>query len=105
MLPWGGQMHHRDRTSSGTFLRRGQDEIVKRLENRIARWTKLPVENGEPFHVLHYQQGNEYTAHFDYFHDSVNAQNGGQRIATALIYLSDVDEGVQQSASMCSCVS
>lgn len=43
------------RTSSGYFLRRGQDDIITRLEHRIAEWTRLPVENGEPFHVLHYQ--------------------------------------------------
>lgn len=43
------------RTSSGTFLKRGQDDIIKRLEHRIAEWTRLPVENGEPFHILRYQ--------------------------------------------------
>lgn len=43
------------RTSSGYFLKRGQDEIIKRLERRIAEWTRLPVENGEPFHILRYQ--------------------------------------------------
>jgi hypothetical protein len=43
------------RTSSGFFLKRGQDEIIKRLEHRIAEWTRLPVENGEPFHILRYQ--------------------------------------------------
>lgn len=31
--------------------------------------------------------------HFDYFHDSVNTRNGGQRIATMLMYLSDVESG------------
>jgi hypothetical protein len=174
-----------DRTSSGHFLSRGQDEVVKRLEQRIADWTKLPVVNGEPFHVrsssaaaaavqqqqqgditavkaqaaqappagmssapgqcagrhqchvsmgcmqlqteqqsqhmrnccsrgsvnshatsaatwllllqvLHYQEGEQYVEHWDYFHDAVNVQNGGQRVATALIYLSEVDEGVLQ---------
>lgn len=40
-----------DRTSSGHFLKRGQDEVVKLLEERIADWTRLPMENGEPFHV------------------------------------------------------
>ncbi len=26
-------------------------------------------------------------AHFDYFHDTLNTQNGGQRVATVLLYL------------------
>ena len=26
-------------------------------------------------------------AHFDYFHDQLNTQNGGQRVATVLLYL------------------
>ena len=26
-------------------------------------------------------------AHFDYFHDELNTQNGGQRVATVLLYL------------------
>lgn len=26
-------------------------------------------------------------AHYDYFHDSLNVQNGGQRVATVLMYL------------------
>ena len=32
-------------------------------------------------------------AHFDYFHDTVNVLNGGQRVATMLMYLSDVEYG------------
>lgn len=43
--------------------------------------------------MLHYQAGEEYREHFDYFHDEVNTQRGGQRVATALMYLSDIDEG------------
>lgn len=43
------------RTSSGYFLKRGQTPIVKRIEHRLAEWTRLPVENGEPIHVLRYQ--------------------------------------------------
>jgi hypothetical protein len=29
----------------------------------------------------------EPQAHFDYFHDQLNTQNGGQRVATVLMYL------------------
>ena len=35
------------------------------------------------------QNGQQYKPHEDYFHDKVNArpENGGQRIATVLMYL------------------
>jgi prolyl 4-hydroxylase len=39
------------RTSSGNFLKREQDEVVAAVERRLAEWTKLPLENGEPLHV------------------------------------------------------
>lgn len=81
------------RTSSGHFLTRGQDEVVQRIEERIAYFTNIPASNGEPLHVLHYGYTEKYDAHYDYFHDTVNTVNGGQRQATMLMYLSEVDEG------------
>eukprot|EP00884_Botryococcus_braunii_P007218 jgi/Botrbrau1/16498/Bobra.0142s0092.1 len=81
------------RTSSGTFLVRSQDEVVKRLEDRIAKYTAIPAENGEGLQILRYQDGEKYEPHFDYFHDNLNTANGGQRIATMLMYLSDVEAG------------
>lgn len=39
------------------------------------------------------QASEQYRPHFDYFHDKVNTVNGGQRMATFLMYLSDVPEG------------
>ncbi|KAM0844400.1 hypothetical protein ACQ4PT_057076 [Festuca glaucescens] len=89
----GGSKDSRVRTSSGTFLRRGQDKIIRTIEKRISDFTFVPVENGEGLQVLHYEVGQKYEPHFDYFHDDVNTKNGGQRIATLLMYLSDVEEG------------
>ena len=45
--------------------------------------------------VLHYVNGQKYEPHHDYFHDTVNPQksNGGQRVATMLMYLTTVEEG------------
>ena len=42
-----------------------------------------------PAQILHYKDGEKYEPHHDFFHDTVNArpENGGQRIATVLIYL------------------
>mmetsp|Transcript_62607 Transcript_62607/g.198234 ORF Transcript_62607/g.198234 Transcript_62607/m.198234 type:complete len:134 (-) Transcript_62607:418-819(-) len=56
----GKSMDSRIRTSSGTFLRRGQDKVVQDIERRIAEFSMIPVENGEGFQVLHYEQGQKY---------------------------------------------
>ncbi|XP_014512275.1 probable prolyl 4-hydroxylase 6 [Vigna radiata var. radiata] len=81
------------RTSSGMFLNKAQDETVADIECRVSAWTFLPVENGESMQVLHYENGEKYEPHFDYFHDKANQIMGGHRIATVLMYLSNVEKG------------
>ncbi|XP_030447109.1 probable prolyl 4-hydroxylase 3 isoform X1 [Syzygium oleosum] len=89
----GKSKDSRVRTSSGTFLLRGRDKIIRDIEKRIADFTFIPVEHGEGLQILHYEVGQKYDAHYDYFLDEFNTKNGGQRIATLLMYLSDVEEG------------
>ncbi|KAI8541094.1 hypothetical protein RHMOL_Rhmol08G0036200 [Rhododendron molle] len=89
----GKSTDSRVRTSSGTFLNRGRDKIVQNIEKRIADFAFIPVEHGEGLQILHYEVGQKYEPHFDYFADEFNTKNGGQRIATVLMYLSDVEEG------------
>ncbi|XP_062101611.1 probable prolyl 4-hydroxylase 3 [Humulus lupulus] len=89
----GRSKDSRVRTSSGMFLKRGRDKIVRDIEKRIADFTFIPVEHGEGLQVLHYEVGQKYDAHYDYFLDEFNTKNGGQRVATVLMYLSDVEEG------------
>jgi prolyl 4-hydroxylase len=48
-------LFRRVRTSSGMFLNRGEDEIIDRIESRIAKYTAIPKENGEGLQILHYQ--------------------------------------------------
>jgi prolyl 4-hydroxylase len=50
-------------------------------------------ENAESLQVLRYETGQKYDAHFDYFHDRNNLKRGGQRVATVLMYLTDVSKG------------
>ena len=89
---------HPHRTSSGTYFKRGENELLQRIERRIAELVDCPVEQGEPIQVLHYEPGGEYKPHYDYFDPShpgnkdVLAQ-GGQRIATLIMYLNDVTRG------------
>ncbi|CAI9111000.1 OLC1v1011131C1 [Oldenlandia corymbosa var. corymbosa] len=89
----GKSKDSRVRTSSGTFLPRGRDKTIRAIEKRIADFTFIPVEHGEGLQVLHYEVGQKYEPHYDYFLDEFNTKNGGQRIATVLMYLSDVEEG------------
>jgi prolyl 4-hydroxylase len=89
---------HPHRTSYGSHFARGENDLIRRLEQRIAELVQYPVERGEPIQILHYKPGGEYRPHFDYF-DPAHPGNekvlmqGGQRIATLIMYLSDVDAG------------
>ncbi|KAF3624744.1 Prolyl 4-hydroxylase 2 [Capsicum annuum] len=81
------------RTSSGMFISKAKDPIVTGIEEKIATWTFLPKENGEDIQVLRYEEGQKYEPHYDYFSDKVNIVRGGHRLATVLMYLSDVEKG------------
>ncbi|KAL1543173.1 putative prolyl 4-hydroxylase 4 [Salvia divinorum] len=81
------------RTSSGMFIGKAKDPIVAGIEDKIATWTFLPKENGEDIQVLRYEPGQKYDPHYDYFADKENIARGGHRIATVLMYLSDVEKG------------
>lgn len=50
-------------------------------------------ENGEDIQVLRYEHGQKYDPHYDYFSDKVNIARGGHRLATVLMYLTDVTNG------------
>lgn len=96
--PLTGENQVKDhRTSQGTFLKSEGNELVQRVERRIAEVMNVPVSHGEALHVLHYQVGAEYRPHFDYF-DPANTgfhatlQRGGQRISTLIVYLNDVED-------------
>lgn len=94
----GGEEVNDDRTSHGMFFQRGETDVVRRLEERIARLVQWPVENGEGLQVLHYRPGAEYKPHHDYFdpHEPGTPtilQRGGQRVATLVIYLNEPEKG------------
>lgn len=94
----GGEELNADRTSQGMFFRRGENEVVTRVEARIARVLQWPVENGEGLQILHYQPGAEYKPHYDYFDPREPGtpritQRGGQRVGTLVMYLNEPRRG------------
>ena len=89
---------HPHRTSSGTHFARGENGLIQRIEQRITELTQHPLERGEPLQILHYQPGGEYKPHFDYFDpaqpgNEAVLKHGGQRVATLVMYLNDVEAG------------
>ncbi len=88
----------RNRTSEGIFFQRGEDAFIERIDQRIASLMNWPVENGEGLQILHYNTSGEYRPHFDYFPpdqpgSAVHTARGGQRVATLVVYLNDVEAG------------
>ncbi len=93
----GASVGHEHRTSMGTYFTLGQNDLVKKIEARIAEITGTPVPNGEGIQILNYVGGGEYRPHFDYFPDNtggrVHTAKSGQRTITVIMYLNDVKAG------------
>ena len=87
-----------ERSSEGALFQRGATSLLTTIEHRIAALLQWPVENGEGIQVLHYRPGGEYRPHFDYFAptdpgSTQHTRTGGQRVATLIMYLNDVEAG------------
>lgn len=94
----GASIAHPHRTSFGMSFQRGENNVLATIEERISKFVQWPVENGEGVQILKYDVGQEYKPHYDYFDPSqpgsvACTKNGGQRIATLIMYLSTPEEG------------
>lgn len=83
------------RTSSGMFISASEDKtgILDLIEEKIAKATMIPRTHGEAFNVLRYEIGQSYHSHYDAFDPSQYGPQKSQRVASFLLYLSDVEEG------------
>jgi prolyl 4-hydroxylase len=94
----GGEELREERTSNGMFFHRGESELIKRIEARLARILNWPEQNGEGLQVLQYGPGAEYRPHYDYFDPNEPGtpsilKRGGQRVATLVMYLGEPEKG------------
>ena len=94
----GGEELNESRTSMGMFFDRGENEVVRRVEARIAKLLGWPEKNGESLQILRYGMGAEYKPHYDYFDPTEEGtpsiiQRGGQRVATLIMYLHEPGDG------------
>jgi prolyl 4-hydroxylase len=94
----GGEELNADRTSNGMFYARAENELIARIERRLAALCNWPLDNGEGLQILHYHPGAEYKPHYDYFDPSEPGtptilKRGGQRVATIIMYLHEPEKG------------
>lgn len=86
------------RTSTGTFFRRGSHPLINKIDQRISELLDWPESRGEDLQILHYENGEQYIPHHDYFHEEYEGsrsiiQRGGNRVATLLMYLATPSQG------------
>lgn len=94
----GNEITIEERKSEGAFVNASTDALVTRIDRRLAELVRQPIENGEDLHILRYGIGGEYRPHFDYFPEEQAGSRhhmlrGGQRIATVILYLNEVERG------------
>ncbi|XP_063341587.1 prolyl 4-hydroxylase subunit alpha-2-like isoform X2 [Pelmatolapia mariae] len=83
------------RVSKSAWLEGEEDPIIDRVNQRIEDITGLTVETAELLQVANYGVGGQYEPHFDFSRrpfDS-NLHVDGNRLATFLNYMSDVEAG------------
>jgi prolyl 4-hydroxylase len=86
------------RSSEGCYFQRGENTFIEQLDERISALMNWPVDHGEGIQILHYSNGGEYKPHFDYFPvdqkgSATHLATGGQRVATLVMYLNNVEAG------------
>jgi prolyl 4-hydroxylase len=86
------------RSSYGTYFHIAENEFIASIDRRLSELLRWPIERAEGIQILRYEVGGEYRPHFDYFPpeqqgSATHTANGGQRVATLIMYLNDVEAG------------
>uniref|UniRef100_A0A6I8QR21 Prolyl 4-hydroxylase subunit alpha-1 n=1 Tax=Xenopus tropicalis TaxID=8364 RepID=A0A6I8QR21_XENTR len=85
------------RISKSAWLSAYEDPVVARLNRRIEGVTGLDMSTAEELQVANYGMGGQYEPHFDFARkdepDAFKELGTGNRVATWLFYMSDVEAG------------
>ncbi|CAF3801799.1 unnamed protein product [Rotaria sordida] len=85
------------RVCKSAWLRNEDSPIVARLSRLIEAVTDLSMITAEDLQIANYGVGGHYEPHFDFArkieNDAFSGLSAGNRIATWLTYMSDVEEG------------
>ncbi|UJR10274.1 hypothetical protein I4U23_014481 [Adineta vaga] len=85
------------RISKSAWLRNDDSPVIARLSRLIEAVTNLSMITAEDLQIANYGVGGHYEPHFDFARrsekDAFSSLGAGNRIATWLTYMSDVEQG------------
>ena len=93
-----GGRHSNGRTNNSTWLKHDATPQIWSIVQKISAIVGLDSATAEDIQVIHYTKTQEYRKHWDAYNPlnerGRNATaNGGNRLVTALLYLSEVEDG------------
>lgn len=83
-----GYLDKKSRTSSNVFFKKSENNLIKKIENKVMKMLNINYDQIEPLQIVKYQKGQEYKYHYDYFDESVKQK---QRLHSFIIYLNNLD--------------
>ncbi|CAD6993034.1 unnamed protein product [Ceratitis capitata] len=84
------------RTSQFVFMPRTAHKLLEAIDVRAEQMTDLNMEYSEDHQFQNYGIGGHYGQHYDWFQSEdllISSREMGNRIATVLFYLTDVEQG------------
>ena len=81
------------RSNDSAQLPAAGSELVRRVEARIEQLTGWPSAFCETLQLQRYAQGQDYRPHYDFFDQDMVEAQGGQRLATLILYLRAPEAG------------
>ncbi len=78
------------RTSRSGGIPKKADSVITTIEERIAKFTNSTLDQMENIQLLNYKHTQQFKNHFDWFNENNTETEGGQRLHTVLIYLSNI---------------
>ena len=84
------------RTSKYIWFTKGQDQVVRKIESRLAQLVGLSPTSIEPLQVVSYSNGQYFDVHHDagvLFDDGTVEKNVPKRLLTIFVYLNTLPEG------------
>ncbi|XP_064838335.1 prolyl 4-hydroxylase subunit alpha-2 isoform X1 [Oncorhynchus masou masou] len=85
------------RVSKSAWLEGEEDPVIERVNQRIEDITGLTTQTAELLQIANYGVGGQYEPHFDFSRkeepDAFKTLGTGNRVATFLNYMSDVEAG------------